>query len=52
LIGYPGIRLAVTADDQALDPKLTPTHRSAYDHAMFSNKPPRARLDKDLRHGD
>jgi gluconate 2-dehydrogenase gamma chain len=35
LLGYPGLRLAVTADDQRLGAKLTPTHRSAYDHDMF-----------------
>jgi gluconate 2-dehydrogenase gamma chain len=48
MIGYPGLRLAVTANDQRLDPRLTPTHRSAYDHAMFSRKrPARASLDHD-----
>jgi len=36
LIGYPGIRLNVTAEDQRLGTKLTPTHRSAYDHDMFT----------------
>jgi gluconate 2-dehydrogenase gamma chain len=36
LIGYPGIRLNVTPADQALGAKLTPTHRSAYDNAMFT----------------
>lgn len=42
LIGYPGIRLGVSAADQRLDPRLAATHRSAYDHAMFSKKrPPR-----------
>lgn len=35
LIGYPGLRLNVTAADQAMFAKLTPTHRSAYDNAMF-----------------
>jgi gluconate 2-dehydrogenase gamma chain len=35
LIGYPGLRLAVRADEQRLGAKLTPTHRSAYDHEMF-----------------
>jgi gluconate 2-dehydrogenase gamma chain len=54
LIGYPGVRLAVTADEQRLDARLTPTHRSAYDHTMFSaKKPARASLDGgSLRHGD
>ena len=40
LIGYPGVRLAVTPNEQRLDPRLTPTHRSAYEHAMFSRKKP------------
>ena len=40
LIGYPGVRLAVTSNEQRLEPRLTPTHRSAYDYAMFSKKRP------------
>ena len=36
LIGYPGLRLNVTADDQRLGAKPTPTHKSAYDEAMFN----------------
>jgi len=54
LIGYPGVRLAVTPDEQRLDARVTPTHRSAYDHTMFSSKKPsRASLDgSSLRHGD
>jgi gluconate 2-dehydrogenase gamma chain len=54
LIGYPGLRLAVTPDEQRLDARLTPTHRSAYDHTMFSTKKPaRASLEgSSLRHGD
>jgi len=40
LIGYPGVRLAVTPNEQRMDPKLTPTHRSAYENAMFSRKRP------------
>lgn len=54
LIGYPGVRLAVTPDEQRLDARVTPTHRSAYDHTMFSTKKPaRASLDGgSLRHGD
>jgi gluconate 2-dehydrogenase gamma chain len=59
LIGYPGVRLAVTANDQRLDSNLIPTHKSAYDYAMFSKtRPARARLegreglDGRARHGD
>ena len=36
LIGYPGLRLNVSAEDQRLGAKLKPTHRSAYDHATFN----------------
>ena len=35
LIGYPGLRLAVTADQQRMDAKLEPLQSSAYDHAQF-----------------
>jgi gluconate 2-dehydrogenase gamma chain len=55
LIGYPGIRLNVAPSDQALGAKLTPTHKSAYDNAMFtkaqaSSLKPQA--DKDHADGD
>jgi len=36
LIGYPGVRLAVTADDQRMASPAKPVRRSAYDYAMFS----------------
>jgi gluconate 2-dehydrogenase gamma chain len=36
LIGYPGVRLAVTADDQRMASPPKPVRRSAYDYAMFS----------------
>jgi gluconate 2-dehydrogenase gamma chain len=53
LIGYPGVRLAVGPADQALDAKVTPVRRSAYDLGMFSPRPPRAgRRGRDGRHGD
>jgi gluconate 2-dehydrogenase gamma chain len=49
LIGYPGVRLAVTTSEQQLDPRLTPTHRSAYDYAMFSRKrPARASVEHEM----
>ena len=51
LIAYPGVRLAVSADQQRLDARPTPSHMSAYDHAMFSKrKPARASLDQGGRH--
>ena len=36
LIGYPGLRLNVTTEDQRLGAKPTPTHKSAYDNDMFT----------------
>jgi gluconate 2-dehydrogenase gamma chain len=36
LIGFPGIRLNVTAEDQRLGSRLAPTHKSAYDTEMFN----------------
>ena len=36
LIGYPGVRTNVSADDQRLGVKLTPNHKSAYDTEMFT----------------
>ena len=35
LIGYPGLRLAVTAEQQRMNADLTPLQASAYDHAQF-----------------
>ena len=54
LLGYPGIRLAVTADQQRLGEKPSPTHMSAYDYTMFSGRrPARAGVDPDRGdHGD
>jgi gluconate 2-dehydrogenase gamma chain len=54
LIGYPGVRLAVTAEEQALNARPAPTHMSAYDYRMFSGRrPARAALDeKGGHHGD
>ena len=50
LLGYPGLRLAVSASDQRLDPNLTPVRASAYDLGMFSPRPPRAGLIRLIRH--
>jgi len=55
LIGYPGIRLNVTPADQALGAKLTPTHKSAYDNAMFTKAQAASRkpeADKDYADGN
>jgi gluconate 2-dehydrogenase gamma chain len=46
LVGYPGVRLAVTSDEQKLTARPSPTHMSAYDYRMFSGRrPARATLD-------
>jgi gluconate 2-dehydrogenase gamma chain len=53
LLGYPGVRLGVSAAEQRLNPRLTPTHRSAYDHSMFSGKrPARASVRRGHVHAD
>ena len=36
LIGYPGVRLNVTAADQRMGSPIAPIRRSAYDYAMFA----------------
>jgi gluconate 2-dehydrogenase gamma chain len=35
LIGYPGLRLAVTAEQQRMNAQLEPLQTSAYDHTQF-----------------
>ena len=46
LVGYPGVRLAVTSDEQKLNARPAPTHMSAYEYRMFSGRrPARAALD-------
>jgi gluconate 2-dehydrogenase gamma chain len=37
LIGYPGVRLNVTAADQRMSEYAKPVRRSAYEYAMFAN---------------
>jgi gluconate 2-dehydrogenase gamma chain len=52
LIGYPGIRLNVTVEDQRLGAKLTPTHTSAYDTEMFTKAQARhENTEKNGEHG-
>ncbi len=36
LLGYPGVRLNVTAADQRMSAYATPVRRSAYEYAMFA----------------
>jgi gluconate 2-dehydrogenase gamma chain len=42
LIGYPGVRLNVTAADQRMTAPAKPIRRSAYDYAMFATGAPHA----------
>jgi gluconate 2-dehydrogenase gamma chain len=48
LIGYPGVRTAVTANEQQMGAAVTPNHRSAYDGGMFNKA--QASLDHSDRH--
>ena len=49
MVGYPGVRLIATSNDQRLNATPAPTHMSAYDYTMFSKKKPaRASLDRGL----
>ena len=45
LIGYPGLRLAVTAEQQRMSPLPAPTRISAYDLGMFEPDSPAAERD-------
>ena len=51
LIGYPGVRTNVSAEDQRLGVTLTPNHRSAYDTEMFTKAVASARTGGH-HHGD
>ena len=52
LIGFPGLRLNVSVEDQRLGARPTPTHRSAYDHDMFNKAQARSEdSEKDGAHG-
>jgi gluconate 2-dehydrogenase gamma chain len=60
LIGYPGVRTNVSAEDQRLGVTLTPNHQSAYDNQMFNKAQARSQRSEDTeeyrghggRHGD
>ncbi len=38
LIGYPGVRMVVSAEDQSMSKPPKPLRKSAYDEAMFSKR--------------
>lgn len=53
MVGYPGVRVAVTENDQRMDAHPATIHKSAYDYAMFSKRrPARASLTPKDDHGD
>ena len=52
LVGYPGVRTVVSADDQRFGVTLTPTHQSAYDHSMFTKATARAQTMEGPSRGD
>jgi gluconate 2-dehydrogenase gamma chain len=52
LIGYPGIRTNVTADEQRLGAAVPPTHKSAYDHEMFIKATVRHGMGEGATRGD
>ena len=52
LIGYPGVRIVVTPDDQRLGARPKPNHKSAYDYTMFNKAAARTASRGDQLHGD
>ncbi len=38
LIGYPGVRISVAAQEQRMGVALKPNHKSAYDNSMFAKR--------------
>jgi gluconate 2-dehydrogenase gamma chain len=52
LLRYPGVRTAVTADDQRLGARPTPLRKSAYDSDMFTRATASARPPAEGRDGD
>jgi gluconate 2-dehydrogenase gamma chain len=42
LLGYPGVRTVVSADQQRMGIELAPNHKSAYDYEMFTKSSARA----------
>lgn len=52
MLGYPGVRTNVSAEDQRLGVKLTPNHQSAYDNQMFNKAQARSEdAEKNGGHG-
>jgi gluconate 2-dehydrogenase gamma chain len=52
LLGYPGVRTMVTADQQRVGIELAPNHKSAYDYDLFMKASARAASREDTTNGD
>lgn len=52
LIGYPGVRTMVTAEQQRLEAHTPPNHKSAYDYDVFTKASARVGSHGDMTHGD
>jgi gluconate 2-dehydrogenase gamma chain len=52
LLGYPGLRLNVSTEDQRLGARPAPTHKSAYDDPMFNKAQAFRGTEKNGGHGD
>ena len=52
LIGYPGVRTIVSADDQRLGADLPSNHKSAYDYDMFNRASASAPHATEMARGD
>ena len=52
LIGYPGVRTVVTADDQRLGAAVPSNHKSAYDYEMFTKATASVAPARGMNHGE
>jgi gluconate 2-dehydrogenase gamma chain len=52
LLGYPGVRTIVTADQQRMGIAPIPNHKSAYDYDIFSKASAKVTLRRDRSDGD
>lgn len=52
LLGYPGVRMVVTPDEQRMGIELAPNHKSAYDYDMFLKASNRSGFPGGIANGD
>jgi hypothetical protein len=52
LLGYPGVRTVVTAEQQRVGIELAPNHKSAYDYDMFLKASSRENSRRGMTNGD